>query len=147
LQRVAEQINAAEDRKCKVIVNCPADFILEVDWKLFHEAFHAVVENGIKYSPTGETVELAASRDGSTVMFRVVDKGLGIDPEIKEMIFDEFYSQHIENHTKGTALSLAIGKEIMNLHQGGLSVESVLGEGSSFIFTLPAASASASASK
>jgi two-component system, sensor histidine kinase and response regulator len=142
LHGVVELVTGAKDEKCKVIVNCPNDFILEVDWKLFHEAFYAVVENGIKYSPAGATVELAASCDDSAVTFRVVDKGPGIDPEIKEMIFDEFYSQHIENHTKGTALSLAIGKEIMNLHQGKLCVESVLGEGASFIFTLPAASAS-----
>jgi signal transduction histidine kinase len=142
LQEVAGQVNTAKDKKCTVIVNCPTDFILEVDWELFHEAFHAVVENGIKYSPAGETVDLAASCDGSTVTFSVVDKGLGVDPEIKEMIFDDFYSQHIDNHTKGTALSLAIGKEIMNLHQGDLSVESVPGEGASFIFTLPATSVS-----
>jgi two-component system, sensor histidine kinase and response regulator len=140
LYGIADEINGANDEKCMVTVNCPADFNLDVDWKLFDEAFHAVVKNGIKYSPTGVPVELTASCDNLNVTFRVVDKGPGIDPEIKEIIFDEFYSQHIENLTKGTALSLAISKEIMNLHQGNLSVESVLDEGSSFTFTLPAAS-------
>lgn len=142
LQGVAEQFNSAEDATCKVMITCPVDFMLEVDWKLFHVAFQAVVENGIKYSPADATIELTASSDDSAVTFRVIDKGPGVDPAVQEKIFDEFYSQHIENHTKGTALSLAIGREIMNLHQGSLYVESVPDEGSSFIFTLPAASAS-----
>ena len=138
LLEFAKNSNALVDAKCTITVSCPTDFILEVDWKLFHEAFQAVVENGIKYSPDGACVKLSVTQDNSNVIFNVVDTGLGIDPECKEMIFDEFYSQHIENHTKGTALSLAIAKEIMRLHQGGLYVESKIGEGSNFFFTLPA---------
>lgn len=142
LQGVADEINSVQNEEKKVTVNCPTDFYLEVDWKLFHVAFQAVIENGIKYSFPNSMVEIDASHDNSTITFKVTDKGKGIDPEIKEKIFDEFYSQHIENHTKGTALSLAIGKEIMRLHQGNLHAESTLGEGSCFIFTLPATLAS-----
>ena len=72
---------------------------------------------------------------------------LVVEPELARIfsfdpdkIFDAFYSQHISNHTRGTALSLAIAREIMKLHDGNLSVESVPDEGSTFIFTLPASS-------
>jgi len=137
LQGLADQANARPKNDCKVSVDCPVEFNLEVDWKLFHEAFRAVVDNAIKYSSAGDTVEVTATCDNALITFRVIDHGPGIAHEIKEKIFDEFYSQHIENHTKGTALSLAIGKEIMKLHQGNLTVESVPGEGATFIFTLP----------
>lgn len=139
LQDVADQANNGNAERSQITVTCPSDFSLEVDWKLFHEAFRSVVDNAIKYSPAETDVEIMASCDPTSVSISVVDKGPGIDPDIKEKIFDEFYSQHIENHTKGTALSLAIGKEIMTLHRGNLRVESKLGEGANFIFTLPAA--------
>lgn len=139
LQDVADQTNNGNTERSQITVTCPSDFSLEVDWKLFHEAFRSVVENAIKFSPAETDVEITASCDPTSVSISVVDKGPGIDPDIKEKIFDEFYSQHIENHTKGTALSLAIGKEIMTLHRGNLRVESKLGEGANFIFTLPAA--------
>ena len=126
--------------KCKIEITCPTDFILELDWQLFHKALSAVIDNGIKYSPEGAIVEIAASKDDSFVRFKVSDQGPGIDPAIKGKIFDAFYSQNIANHTHGTALSLAISKEIMKLHNGNLSVESVPGEGSTFILTLPASS-------
>jgi len=125
------------EKNCKLSINCPFDFSLELDWKLFNEAFIAVVENAIKYSPDGGIIELSAVYNNKTVILKVTDQGPGIKAELKEKIFDEFYSQNIENHTKGTALSLAIAKEIMSLHQGTLHVESLAGAGASFILTLP----------
>lgn len=137
LNGIARETPSQHEKNCTLRVNCPLDFVLNVDWELFHEAYFSVVENGIKYSPCGATIELVASTEEGLATFRVIDKGEGISPEIKEKIFDEFYSQNIENHTKGSALSLAIGKEIMHLHQGELCVQSTLGEGSCFTFTLP----------
>ena len=137
LQDLAEQAGKSMDSRCELRVHCPIDFQLDVDWELFNEAFCAVVENGIKYSPHGEAVEISACFDDEKVTLTVRDKGPGIEIEEQEKIFDEFYSQHIENHTEGTALSLAIGKEIMNIHQGHLQVESEPGKGARFIFTLP----------
>jgi two-component system, sensor histidine kinase and response regulator len=139
LQGVAEQTNDTTENSCEVVVSCPVDFTLDVDWKLFHEAFQAVVENGIKYSPPGEKLELSASLEETKVILKVIDQGVGIAPDIKEKIFDEFYSQNIEKHTGGTGLSLAIAKDIMNLHDGLLVVESKPDEGASFIFSLPLA--------
>lgn len=140
LQRVASHTNESHPESSTVRVVCPTDFTLEADWHLFHEAFQSAIDNAIKFSPPDEVVELKVSRDKSIVVFSVIDKGPGIDPKDQEKIFDEFYSPHIKNHTKGTALSLSIAKEIMLLHRGHVSVESVPGNGSSFNFTLPAAS-------
>lgn len=139
IQSVADYANNHNTGKAQISVTCPSDFTLELDWKLFHEAFQSVVENAVKYSPTDAKVKIIASRDTPLVSLKIIDKGPGVDPCCHEKIFDEFYSQHIINHSKGTALSLAIGKKIMNLHQGDLHVESTPGEGATFIFTLPAA--------
>lgn len=135
-----QAINQKEDikeKKCFLNIDCPNDFTLEIDWKLFNEAMSAVIHNGIKYAPQGSTVNISATCDARNVCFRVSDQGPGIDPMLIEKIFDEFYSQQIENHSRGTALSLAIGKKIMELHRGDLRVESILGQGATFVFTLP----------
>lgn len=137
LEGVAEQVQSEQEQKAKIRINCETDFLLNVDWQLFHEAFLAVVDNGIKYSPEDTELHLTVRRDKSSVTFTVVDQGQGIDADFQDKIFDEFYSHHIENHTKGTALSLAIAKEIMHLHHGNLEVESTPGKGSCFVFTFP----------
>lgn len=131
------ETTCSNKKKCSVTVNCPTDFDMNVDWNLFHEAFSAVVENALKYSPENEPIVIDAFIRESGPFFRVTDQGNGLDPSSKDKIFDEFYSQHIENHSKGTALSLAIAREIMTLHLGTLTVESELGQGASFLFTLP----------
>lgn len=135
LQNLMEQLSPTN--KCSIDLSCPTDFNITIDWKLFHEAFYAVVDNALKFSPKEEKVEIEASYHNSGPFFRVTDHGKGLDPSSKEKIFDEFYSQHIENHSNGTALSLAIAREIMALHHGRLNVESDLGQGTSFLFTLP----------
>jgi len=118
-------------------VNCPENFNLEVDWKLFHEAFYAAIQNAIHYTPKGGTIFISAEKNKTNVILRIRDEGPGIQPALIEKIFDEFYSQNIENHSKGTALSLAIGQKIMHLHEGQLFAESASGEGATFVFTFP----------
>ncbi len=137
LHNLARQSERCEDESCRVDIDCPFDFLLKVDWGLFDEAFSAVLENGIKYSPPGETVEITVRLRSAKITLTVCDKGPGIEASEQEKIFDEFYSQHIENHTQGTALSLAIAKEVMSIHQGNLQVHSEPGKGACFIFTFP----------
>jgi signal transduction histidine kinase len=139
LEGVADQVRCEQGQKANISIHCETDFILDVDWQLFHEAFYAVVENGIKYSPEGSELKLTVGCDKSSVLFKVLDQGTGIDVDFQTKIFDEFHSPHIENHTKGTALSLAIAREIMHLHLGHLEVESTVGIGSCFEFTFPIA--------
>lgn len=128
---------ASKESKYFLTVNCPKDFSLIIDWKLFHEAFESVVENAIQYSPEGGTVTLAASSNDSLVTINVVDEGSGITNQMKDTIFNELCSYQIDYHTKGASLSLAIAREIMHLHQGDLQVESIQGQGANFIFTFP----------
>lgn len=138
LDKIVEQTSNTSDKNCTFAIECPVDFTLTVDWKLLHEAFYAAIQNAIKFSPDKGTIHITANHDSQKAWLRVRDDGPGIDSSLLEQIFDEFYSQNIDNHSKGTALSLAIGQKIMQLHDGNLVAQSGEGEGATFIFTLPA---------
>ena len=88
LDELAIHFNTVPGLKCMLAVNCPTDFNLTVDWTLFHEAFNAVIENAIKYSPAGAMVKVSATNEDAFSVFEVIDSGLGIAPEHQKMIFD-----------------------------------------------------------
>ncbi|MDE1156077.1 MAG: ATP-binding protein [Acidobacteriaceae bacterium] len=103
-----------------------------------------LIENATRYgkSRNGDPaeVEVSASDQGEMVEFRVRDHGVGIASEHLERIFERFYrvDKARSRETGGTGLGLAIAKHIVEQHGGRIWVESNLGAGSTFIFTLPA---------
>ena len=98
--------------------------------------------NAIEFTPIGGTICLEArrwERDGRWLHISVQDNGVGIDPEHHEMIFREFAqvdSSRARSH-HGTGLGLAIARNFIVLHGGEIGVDSELGKGSRFFFTLP----------
>jgi len=109
-----------------------------VDKDLLRIALNNLLANAIKYSEPGGTVSLSASETADTIEIRVSDTGLGVALEDQERIFEKFYRSDDENARKrgGHGLGLSLAKDIIELHQGRLSVESALGEGAEFIITL-----------
>jgi signal transduction histidine kinase len=106
-----------------------------------------LVENAIKYSPFGGpvTVRLRHSTGGSgraLVEVCVEDKGIGIPPEHQTRLFERFYRapSNVETKPKGIGLGLYIVAQLIHMQDGTIHAESngVIGEGSRFIFTLPA---------
>jgi signal transduction histidine kinase/DNA-binding response OmpR family regulator len=102
-----------------------------------------LVGNALKYTNPGGEVEVALrySGESETVQISVMDSGLGIAAEDQEMIFDEFARLQKggnESSREGSGLGLAIVKRIVEAHSGAITVESALGKGSTFTFTLPA---------
>ncbi|MBD2467105.1 response regulator [Nostoc sp. FACHB-145] len=98
-----------------------------------------LLSNAIKFSPPGETVCLETKQQEDEVVLIVKDKGRGIPADKLDSIFERFQqvdSSDSRNHD-GTGLGLAICKSIIQQHGGRIWVESVLGEGSTFYFTLP----------
>jgi len=97
-----------------------------------------LVGNAIKFTDTGEVAMKASSANGSYTV-AVADTGPGIAEADQAKIFEEF-QQSESTHTKakgGTGLGLAIAKQIVEMHGGRLWVESALGSGSTFFFTIP----------
>jgi PAS domain S-box-containing protein len=98
-----------------------------------------LLSNAIKFSYGGSTVWLIAQQQADEVLFTVQDTGRGIPTDKLESIFERFQqvdSSDSRNHD-GTGLGLAICKSIVRQHGGRIWVESLLGKGSSFYFTLP----------
>jgi signal transduction histidine kinase len=96
--------------------------------------------NALKFTPEQGTVSLRAAPRGTQVVFLVVDSGPGISPADIEHLFDGFW-QARQSDRRGVGLGLAIAKGLVEAHGGKIWVESTLGAGSTFSFTLPAAAA------
>lgn len=97
------------------------------------------VSNAIKYSPNGGEVKISARADGDKLVICVSDQGLGIPKESIPKLFTDFYRVEKESHfsIKGTGLGLSITKQLIEAHGGKAWVESELGKGSQFYFTMP----------
>jgi len=110
----------------------------------FIQLFQNLVENSIKYR--GErppTVHISAERTGTVWRVAVADNGMGIEPEYREQIFEVFKRLH-GNQVSGTGFGLAICRRVVERCGGYIWVESEIGKGSTFYFTVPAIEEAAS---
>jgi two-component system phosphate regulon sensor histidine kinase PhoR len=98
-----------------------------------------LVHNAIKFTPPGGRIVVAARSDGDEVVLSVQDSGVGIPAEDLPRVFERFYKADQARSGGGTGLGLAIAKHIVQGHGGRIWVESVEGQGSTFLFTLPVA--------
>jgi two-component system phosphate regulon sensor histidine kinase PhoR len=100
-----------------------------------------LVENAIKYSPDGGTVELRIGRDNGAVSFRVRDEGLGIPHAEHRRVFEKFYrlDPNMTRGIGGTGLGLYICRELVRMMGGRIWVESTEGAGSTFHVEIPLA--------
>jgi signal transduction histidine kinase len=94
-----------------------------------------LVGNALKFTPSGGRVSLSVEQQGATVRFAVCDTGPGIPPVSLPRVFDRFWTE--TPGKKGTGLGLFIAKGIVDAHGGRIWVESELGHGATFAFTLP----------
>src|SRR2546428_6268284 len=100
-----------------------------------------LVNNAVKYSPDGGTVTLSTRSDGGFALVSVTDTGLGIPPDEIGHVFERFrrVRSGAAQSIPGTGLGLTIVKQIVEMHGGKIWVESAVGHGSAFHFTLPLA--------
>ena len=98
-----------------------------------------LLSNAVKFTPAGGAVDVSAARVNGEVRVSVADTGPGIAPEDHERIFEEFQQAEAGvEQREGTGLGLALSKRLVELHGGRIWVDSELGQGSTFVFTLPA---------
>jgi signal transduction histidine kinase len=98
--------------------------------------FANLVGNALKFTPRGGSVTLRTSAAESHVRFSVADTGPGISPEDLTRVFEPYW-RAVPVRSQGTGLGLAIAKEIVEAHGGSIGVDSELGVGSTFHFTIP----------
>jgi signal transduction histidine kinase len=116
--------------------------LLLVDGMLYQQAISNLVGNAVKYTQDGGQVTIRAFVDGeSHLTVKVTDNGPGIRPEDQERLFEAFYRVPQREggppRPPGSGLGLALVKAIAETHNGNVSVESTVGEGSTFRITLP----------
>jgi len=130
-------------RKCDIIVkeDIPEKLpVISADEDRIRQVLINLIDNAIKYSHAGSTVTIGAMLNAKEVRISVADMGIGIPENERSRVFERFYrveQDHNGTKTSGRGLGLAIAKYIIEAHGGTLSVDSVVGQGSTFSFTLP----------
>jgi len=108
------------------------------DGKRVRQILFNLLSNAIGFSRPGQTVTLAAMRREGDVVFKVMDNGRGIPPEVLERVFDRFESHTAGSRHRGVGLGLSIVKAFMDLHGGKVLIDSALGEGTTVTCVFPA---------
>jgi chemotaxis family two-component system sensor kinase Cph1 len=102
------------------------------------QLFQNLITNGLKYrSDETPQIIISAQKENKYWLFSIADNGIGMDPQYRERIFQIFSRLHTHDEYEGTGIGLAIAKRIIVRHGGRIWVESELGEGSTFYFTIP----------
>lgn len=113
--------------------------LLHGDHEMLKEMLGALIVNGIEYNdrPKGERrLELRAAKSGEEVRFVFRDNGIGLDPRWSDQIFDLGLKMD-KNRGEGPGYGLFMARKVAELHGGALSVDTALGEGSTFTATIP----------
>lgn len=130
---------SAKAKSVALRVNIPEDCdLLNCDSERIAQALSNLVGNSIKFTSGGGWVEISAQKSGDQIEVRVADTGKGISMDNLPHVFDRFW-QVKEVAAKGLGLGLTIVKGIVEAHGGKVWVESQIGRGSTFRFTLPSA--------
>lgn len=144
LERVFEEVmyfssKKISNKKLRVRMDIPPEAIVFADYEMIKAVARNLLVNALKFTPENGTITISAVRDGADLLISVADTGTGISPEKGELLFKEnFVTSYGLNKEKGTGLGLQICKEFIEKNNGRIWFESIIGEGTTFYFTLPA---------
>ncbi|HJY27441.1 MAG TPA: sensor histidine kinase [Pyrinomonadaceae bacterium] len=126
----------ATDSHTTLFNDVPSDMTIFADARLLGQVFQNLLSNAIKFTPNGKIIVGARQRDDDgIVQCWVRDTGAGIESERLDKIFEKLETDH-QPEKRGVGLGLAIVKQIIEHHGGTITVESRVGEGSTFTFTI-----------
>jgi signal transduction histidine kinase len=115
----------------------PEEFAITADERRVRQIVFNLLSNAVKFTPAEGRVDVSARLDGGKVEIGVADTGPGIPAADQETIFEEFEQAADGRGAEGTGLGLPLSRKLVKLHGGRLWVESEVGRGSTFRFTLP----------
>ncbi|HET6559551.1 MAG TPA: ATP-binding protein, partial [Prolixibacteraceae bacterium] len=142
IRRIKEQFSyEAEAKDLELKLNFPGsddDHVIYADNERLNQVFCNLISNAMKFTPEGH-IEIGYQPKDNEVEFFVKDTGIGISPEFHEKIFERFRQVETEKTRKygGNGLGLAITKNLIELMDGKIWLQSEPGEGTAFYFTLP----------
>jgi heavy metal sensor kinase len=128
---------AAEDKR--VTLNCDVSgrIVLSGDTRMIQRMFSNLLDNAIKYTPSGGAVTVSVSDNDKQVVVSVKDTGIGISPSDLPRIFERFYRCDQSRCEAGIGLGLSLARAIARAHGGDITVTSSPNQGSTFTITLP----------
>ena len=129
----------ARTRQIKIVSRLEPIFPIRIDSSLMSKVINNLIDNALKYSHPGSTIEVKSTEEKKHVIVTVVDCGIGLSKEEKDNLFTRFYRAKNDTTTliPGTGLGLYLTKYFVDAHQGQVTVESELGKGSTFKIFLP----------
>jgi signal transduction histidine kinase len=111
---------------------------IRADERKIKQVLLNLLSNAIKFTPEGGRIEVRAAPTDGTIEISITDTGVGIAPEDQETVFEEFRQVGTaDKKAEGTGLGLALSRKFIELHGGKIWVQSEVGRGSTFTFTLP----------
>ncbi len=126
-KRIAIQTNNLDER-----------YPVSVDVGKMERVVGELISNAIKYTPDGGNIEVYLKREDNKVIFEVKDTGIGMAEEEREKIWERFYrTKSSQKFAKGSGLGLSIAKELMEMHEGTIIVQSEVGKGTTFTIKIP----------
>lgn len=129
-----------KSKNIEIKLNAPEKIKVNCDRKRILQVMDNLLTNAIKFSKEGGKIEVTVSKEEDNAKVSIKDNGLGISKDDQKQLFSRFFQVRkgiSREFGGGTGLGLAISKGIVEIHNGKIWVESELGKGSTFIFTLP----------
>ena len=139
-------LSRKRDIKLTIDMAIADDFTIAIDTEKIERVFFNLMSNAFKYTPQNGSITFSCSADDAMLTFAVKDNGKGISCEDLRNIFDRFF-QVDKIHPKGSGIGLSLVKAFVELHGGTVTAESIEGEGSKFIVSLPIMHVNESASE
>jgi two-component system phosphate regulon sensor histidine kinase PhoR len=129
----------ATAKRIGLSVDCPPELLVEANPPLLEQAVVNLIDNAVKYSAEGTEVRVAGAPDDGEIVIAVSDDGPGVPREHLPRLFERFYRVDTARSRDlgGTGLGLSIVKHVSQMHGGRVSVESMVGRGSTFRIHLP----------
>jgi signal transduction histidine kinase len=134
-------VASADEHNMEIVADIVSDLPkVYVDVDRIGQVFDNLIGNALKFSPPGSKINIGAEQEGDKVKFWVQDNGKGIPPDKLDKIFLRFYQINDTSAARysGAGLGLTIVRQIIEAHKGEIRVESVVNEGTTFLFWLPA---------
>lgn len=122
----------AEMKGIQLKTLCPPEITVLVDFKWTVEAIFNILENAVKYTGNGGSIQVIATPLESFVSLEIIDNGMGINQQEIPLIFKRFYRGDSVGEKEGIGLGLALARDIITMEKGYVSVTSEIGKGSDF---------------
>ena len=126
-------------RQLQLVIDCDAGLVAWADFEKVHQILLNLLANAVKFTPDPGTIRVSADATDDGVAIHVQDTGVGIPEDRQHHIFEPFVQlgRSLASPQDGTGLGLAISRDLARAMQGGLSVQSAPGHGSTFTLVLP----------